>query len=484
MNVLPSQMESMQRTVAQPAEESDVAGRILLSVFELLDRCGIRYCVLHGYEAFPQRVKSDVDCVIDPRVTPGQIFALLHRNKASLGAEVVRHRGYYFVLACRNSDGSHSFLTLDLAIDCQLDGLPFYSGYEVLDGRRRHHRFWVPAAHIEFGCLLARSVAKAALSDARAQKLSSLYRQDPAGCARQVVRFWGMQSSGLIISAARSGDWRDVTERLSDLRTELRRRRITRAPLRFAADNLHAFANRMSRLVRPEGLSVVLLGPDGAGKSSLIEALSGRLDAVFSCSDCWGFAPALHRLLNRRRHPTDRPHALPSRSLLTSLVRAAYWFFYYTLGYVMLHVARARSTLVLYDRHFVDILVDAKRYRYGGPRWITRLIWRVMPKPDLIVLLDAAPEVLQSRKQEVSFEETTRQREAYLSLARTMANAHVVDASQTPEQVACDVSEVILRHLAARVARRRRVEARRSRDAGYAAASTIGGQVLQAAKEK
>ncbi len=84
MNVLPSQMESMQRTVAEPADESDAAGRILLSVFELLDRCGIRYCVLHGYEAFPQRVKSDVDCVIDPRVTPGQIFALLQTAAAGI----------------------------------------------------------------------------------------------------------------------------------------------------------------------------------------------------------------------------------------------------------------------------------------------------------------------------------------------------------------------------------------------------------------
>ena len=66
-----------------------------MGVFETLDRANVSYCVLHGYEAFPQRVKSDVDCVIDPRVTPGQIFALLHRNRASLGAEEVGMLGYY-----------------------------------------------------------------------------------------------------------------------------------------------------------------------------------------------------------------------------------------------------------------------------------------------------------------------------------------------------------------------------------------------------
>src|SRR5712691_12957988 len=452
MSVSSSQIDPIQRmTVAESAGPSNGTGRILLSVFELFDRSGIPYCVLHGYESYPQRVKSDVDCVIDPRVTPAQIFALLHRNSASLGAEVVRCRGYYFVLAGRNNDGSHCFLTLDLGVDCELDGLPFYTASEVLEGRRRHHQFWIPAAHMEFGCFLARSVAKGNLDEGRARKLSSLYRQDAARCKIQVARFWGTQSSALILSAARSGDWRQVSQRLSRLRAELRRRVIVRAPKRFIGHKVRGFVNRMSRLWRPDGLSVVLLGPDGAGKSSLIEALSGRVVGAFSRSACWGFAPPLHRLLNRRRYPTDQPHALPSRSLLTSLVRAAYWLLYYTFGYVTLHAALARSTLVLNDRHFVDILVDAKRYRYGGPQWLLRLIWRVIPKPDLVVLLDAPAETLQSRKQEVPFDETARQRRAYLSLVRGMKNVRIVNAAQPLENVAADVTDIVLRFLTNRI---------------------------------
>jgi thymidylate kinase len=131
-----------------------------------------------------------------------------------------------------------------------------------------------------------------------------------------------------------------------------------------------------------------------------------------------------------------------------------YWFVYYFFGYAIRHLAMARSTLLLNDRHFVDVLVDAKRYRYGGPTWLVRLIWRLIPKPDLIVLLDATPEVLQARKQETSFEEVGRQRKAYLSLVRTMGSGHVVDATQSFEHVADDVSDIVLRHLASRVARR------------------------------
>ena len=54
----------------------------------------------------------------------------------------------------------------------------------------------------------------------------------------------------------------------------------------------------------------------------------------------------------------------------------------------------------------LDAIVDPKRYRYGGPIWLLNLIWKITPKPDLIVLLDAPAEVIQQRKKEVPFEET------------------------------------------------------------------------------
>jgi len=72
----------------------------------------------------------------------------------------------------------------------------------------------------------------------------------------------------------------------------------------------------------------------------------------------------------------------------------------------------------------------------------------------LIILLDAPPGVFQARKQEPPFEETARQREAYLSLMKTMKNGHVVDAARSLEHVVRDVNDIILRHLTMRIARR------------------------------
>jgi thymidylate kinase len=443
---------------ALPKDDESGPARILLRVFESLDRAGIRYCVLHGYEGYPQRIGSDVDCLIDSKTPPAQIYALLHHDRAHIGAEIVRCRGYYIVLAGKNADGSLCFLTLDLSVDCELDGMPYYAGTDVLANRQRYREFWIPTAHLEFGCYLVRTVAKARLDEERARKLSRLYRQDAARCQQEVARFWGARDTELIVAAAQSDDWRQVRERLASLRGEPRRRAILRYPGRFIGNRLYRWVDRVGRIWRPEGLNVVFLGPDGAGKSSIIDALGPKLLCAFKRTTCSGFAPPLHRLFRRGNRATNQPHALPARSFLTSVIRAAYWLVFYNFSYVNLRLALARATLVLNDRHFVDIFVDRKRYRYGGPSWLLSLIWRVIPKPDLVIVLDAPPEVLQARKREVSSEETALQCSAYLSLARTLSNGHVVKADQSLEHVVRDVADVILRHLAKRTARRSGLE--------------------------
>jgi thymidylate kinase len=138
-----------------------------------------------------------------------------------------------------------------------------------------------------------------------------------------------------------------------------------------------------------------------------------------------------------------------------SVAKAVYWFLYYTPGYYLtVSPALARSTLMLNHRYLVDALVDPRRYRYGGPRWLSHLVWKLAVKPDLVILLDAPAEVIQARKQEVPLEETARQREAYRSLVGTMPNGRIADATQPIDKEVAEVNEFILRFLAARVARR------------------------------
>jgi thymidylate kinase len=59
----------------------------------------------------------------------------------------------------------------------------------------------------------------------------------------------------------------------------------------------------------------------------------------------------------------------------------------------------------------------------------------MMPQPDLVLFLDASPEILISRKQEVPFEQLVASRGAYLKLKKQGFPITVVDASQSLSQV-------------------------------------------------
>jgi thymidylate kinase len=211
---------------------------------------------------------------------------------------------------------------------------------------------------------------------------------------------------------------------------------------------------RAGRRRKPPGLHLVVLGPDGTGKSTAIESMSRRLSPRFRQVSIHHWAPRLFRPAGDDA-PVPEPHASALRSAPASLMKLAYLWFDFTVGhFAKVRVPVARSHLVIFDRYFPDLLVDSRRYRYGGPAWLARLAWRLMPKPDLVILLDAPAAVVQQRVREVSFEETERQRKAYRALVGEMPNGHIVNADQDPDLVAGDTTRIVLEFTRQRTDRR------------------------------
>ena len=105
-----------------------------------------------------------------------------------------------------------------------------------------------------------------------------------------------------------------------------------------------------------------------------------------------------------------------------------------------------RGAIVIFDRHFV---ADYHAYDMSGQaRTLSRrlhgwLLSHAYPKPDLVIYLDAAPEVLFARKGEGTLESLARRRTEYLRLGEVAEHFAIVSAEMPLDDVVAEVAGLV-----------------------------------------
>lgn len=181
---------------------------------------------------------------------------------------------------------------------------------------------------------------------------------------------------------------------------------------------------------------IAFLGCDGSGKSAVIQGVAAELraDGHQVMIGHWRPKPFASPT-GSAPSAADDPHGQAPRGFASSILKLGWlWLNWWAAWF--LHLRReSRSGVVLFDRYHGDLLVDPKRYRYGGPMWLARLVSRLMPQPDLVIFLDAPPDVLLSRKQEVGRSALESARRDYLDFCDDNSRCRIIDASQSLETV-------------------------------------------------
>lgn len=167
-----------------------------------------------------------------------------------------------------------------------------------------------------------------------------------------------------------------------------------------------------SRSPRRRGIAVALLGPDGAGKSTLAASLLGALPSEFP-----------GRSLYAGPYPKTghQRHLFPGGATATVVARLTR-----TRAIAAWHRWAGRD--VIFDRHPYDALL-APAGNSGRAATRRAIIGRTGLTPDLIIVLDAPAEVLYQRKGEHNRHQLAEQRQRYLTFAAARPNAMVLDTT-------------------------------------------------------
>lgn len=268
-------------------------------------------------------------------------------------------------------------------------------------------------------------------------------RQDPAGFLALLVEALGEAGSELVDAA--SGDDHTRAEALVPrLRRALWWRAFRRAPWPVAAGAWAHVRREVGLRLRPPVPWFAVLGPDGSGKSSVLAALEAQLPPSLGGVAVFHWRPGVVRPDRGDGGPVTDPHGKPARGPVASVAKLGLLWLDWQLGYWLRIVhLRAKERIVVFDRCYLDLLVDPRRYRYGAGAALARAVGSTFPQPDVLVLLDAPPEVLRARKTEVTLEETVRQRTAYAEAVRSARGGVVVDAAQPLAAVTRDVARAM-----------------------------------------
>jgi thymidylate kinase len=216
--------------------------------------------------------------------------------------------------------------------------------------------------------------------------------------------------------------------------------------------------------------TVALIGPDGAGKSSIVRrvarSLPGPAHVVYmgvNLESSSLMLPTTRLALELKRRRGRRPDMVgadggsgatgragllaPLRQVRSGL-RLTNWIAeeWFRQGVAWLHEKRGRT--ILFDRHFFcDYYANDIAGRRPGRPWTSRvhgfLLERAYPRPDLVILLDAPAEVLFARKGEGTIESLEQRRREYLELDSVVDRFVVVDATRDIDAVTHDVVRAI-----------------------------------------
>ena len=402
---------------------------VLETVFHAFEQAGARWCLLRVPLELGAAAGGDVDLLIDcadienvRRVLETLGFIQVRPQPRSVHTHFLTyHRTtdcwIWLDLVTELSFGRHNALQTSAEVGC-LARRQYHGAVVRL---ARDDDFWALLLH----CILDKG-SIAPRHAAMLQELMGEVRTD--GPLAQVVETvcpagWTLRR---ILACISGRDW-IALERMAPSMTAIWLRQNATAPSQILIRRGLNLMDYLIKLRSSKGLGVALLGPDGAGKTTLIMEIQESFILPVR-SVYMGLTGGLLRYIAYLH--------VPGLVLLGRLL--VFW-----CRYLLAQYHQARGRLVLFDRYIYDAMVphpERLNWLRRASRWVDG---HACPGPDLVLVLNAPGEVLYARKGEYTPEQLEEWRHHFLALQQRIPQLEIVDTTRKRDAVRIDVTDRI-----------------------------------------
>lgn len=406
---------------------------------------GLRYSVVNGAEQYPTTMGRDLDVMADPSSEEEVIGSTLSTFRDN-GWTATAHRtavGVTRIIGHLVEDGTTHAAEIDVAtVGLRWGPVVFLDRPSPEPECARRGPFVVDL----WGSFAKRILVQALSGNieriGRRSGQLNLSGREAAVASERLAEFANETVASDFVRAARDKD-------LDQLRacTPPLRRALLRASLRGSrlATTVRGGLNwvraklALNVFMRKGAPVVTIVGPDAVGRREIIEAMrrSMRHELAF---------PELRVRRCLRPAPSDELPAHDDGNLsFRSAWKGGADFLRHALSYLCLHLFRdrqcsARLFLVVYDPWLLDALARGAR-RESALEWGMRTLLRLLPRPDLVILLrdDSGP------RQGAPSGPSEDQRRAWRDLVEQGYVDVTLEADAPPAEVARRVIRAVVR---------------------------------------
>lgn len=407
----------------------------------------LNYCILRNYEEIPDTIRHDVDILLDKQDYCKFVLRIKKIClRYGLKMKKVWDRDSFSTYVLYDITDHMHLLKLDIWTDLCWRGISWIDTKYILHTRKKFHNFYKPS----IGCEAAVSMMKELFGGGDVPQ--KYYNQIQRGVKEDRDHFltalkpvW-KRYADFFADNIMCDDWNTINKFKSGYRKELLKASIRKRQFWKHISQVMVVAwTAIVQYLKMEGMLIVFAGPDGSGKTTVIDGLKQELKLLYPKIQVFHtrleIFPELHTGLSlsnyKKRKKTgdckslkvNKEKTRKSEQSIISRLASDIVFVYYTLEFIIgrpyLRSRRMGNSLVIFDRYYYDFFVqlNTRNLIWNKREFLCRLI----PQPDFIFHLYADGKTVYERKGELNVKEIDIQNKLFEKLLKNKPEYYKVN---------------------------------------------------------